>query len=124
MEDEFERQVVVSVETEGVSDPGENAVNGIKETEDDEDVAKDETSNLESEPSTIREGVKCVGLSLVVLLSTVDSNGAEGERDVVLRDDNFGNGDRGRDRHDRGGNEGLGGDAEGNVATEDRSGDG
>ncbi|KAI3480758.1 hypothetical protein L1887_57024 [Cichorium endivia] len=118
-EDKGEGEVVDGPEVANVP---EQAVDGVEERDDAEHVAEDESSDANTEPGTVGEGVQRVdGVGLLVEL---DVDRAGSHRGLGLGHDHLGGSDRGRDGHDGGGDEVSGRDAHLDVSKENRTGDG
>lgn len=97
--------------------PGEKAVDKVDETENAEQSCSNHTGNLETEPSTVGEGVNNVGR--LVLIVVWDDNTAVGESLLGLGIAKLGHGQRGGNRHDTGRDESLAVDAHTDICDQD-----
>lgn len=116
-EDESEGEVVDGPE---VADVGEQTVDGVKERDNAEHVAEDESGNADTEPSTVGEGVERV--NSISLLVELDVDGTGGDGGLGLGNNHLGSSNRGGDRHDGSSDQVSGRDTHLNVGEEDGTG--
>lgn len=102
--------------------PAEEGVDQGNEGNDTQQVGKNGTGNHNSEPGTVGKSVQGVVGSLGLVVG--DDDTTISQSGLLLRVSQLGGGQRGRNRHDTGGNQGLGRDAKGNVGNEHGTGNG
>lgn len=108
-------------DVEGSSDISQETVDHGNESDNSQDIGQNETSDTETEPGAVGEGVQGI-LCLAVVAG--DGDLASGERLLSLRPAKLANCDTGRDRHHRRCNQVDGGHAEADVCRQDGPGDG
>lgn len=85
--------------------PAEKTVDQADESDNAEQSGHDHASDLDTEPSTVGESVQGVGRAVLIIIWHNNATGGDGF--LGLRIAHLGYGQRGGDRHDAGGDEGL-----------------
>jgi len=121
-DNQLDGEVVVSVETNVASPPGQEARNEVQQRNNDKEGCDDHAGNLDSQPGALGKSFQNVGTLITLVLGHDDL--ASGETLLFLRITEVAESQRSRDGHDAAGNEHLCVQAEVDVGDQNGASDG
>ena len=105
-EDEFQSEIVLSVQVDVTAPPGEKTVDHVQKRNDTQEGGDDHTGDLETEPCAVGESVKSVGGLVLIVIG--DDNASSSEGLLLLGVPELAESEGSRDTHDAGRDQSLG----------------